>query len=89
MTTTTTIRVRDLTSGDVHDLPATTPCMEVAYGSVRDAIELPYDPSDLSFALRACKTGDVVYVRSDDPGEADPDARLWWRSEVIGAEVQP
>jgi hypothetical protein len=67
MTTTTTIRIRDLTSGDEHDLPADTRCRQAQYGEV---------------SLGTLEIGERADVIDDGMSDYEG-RPVWWPSERI------
>lgn len=73
--------LRDLTSGDVHELAADTPCLDYATDA-RDSVSMLPD-YDGAVDLGGCEIGDRVYVRSTDVDVDDIDRVLWWASEVL------
>ena len=77
---TTTIRIRDLTSGDEHTIPASTRCRSSMDGSGKD------DPYYQETTAGMLDVGDVSSVESDDPDDRDghEGEHIWWPSERIG-----
>lgn len=91
------IRIRDLTSGDTHDLPASTRCIERAYRGEHPGQSLALTAKEaaseegyttLGAAAKSPRPTTVgwsvaLYVRSDDPAEGGRGRRLWWAAQVL------
>lgn len=79
-----TIRIRDLTSGDEHDVPASAGAYRV---DRRDVTSQTTTAVDDMRGMGDCSTKDLAvgewaYVESDDDGDA-PEAVRYWLSERV------
>ncbi len=80
------IKVRDLTSGTIHTLPASTPVYEIPDGFDREVGAIDVLPGNQIYLLGewAEKHADApVMVESGDPSEDQDGCVLAWISEVL------
>jgi hypothetical protein len=76
------MRMRDMASGDTHELPAAT---RVAHAGALDAETYSSTECEPMGTLADCSPGQRVLVESEDveeEGGRDTNRRLWWLSEV-------
>lgn len=81
-----TVRIKDVTSADMHALPASTPCDVVSKRDVQGAStgvdRAPVVSEWTGLTLGDLRQGDLAYVVTSDPGETAGTV-VWWLSEVL------
>lgn len=76
-----TVTIRDMASGETHELPGMTPVLGMA-GEHRGFGRDERPDCDGAEWLSDCEPGDIVAVQSSDRSEDDPDKVVWWDSRI-------